>query len=85
MTTKTAKAAAITMYVQTEDMDVAVKLYDALAKSTTPVNKVLGKFKLQRWGAFDDMDDGTYWEHCIEMSAHLIDKAIEHFAKNGEA
>ena len=81
MTSKAAKAASIMMYVQTEDMDLAVKVYDALAKSTTPVDKVLGKFKLQRYGAFEDMDDGTYWEHCMEMSAYLVDKAIDHFNK----
>ena len=80
-TTKAAKAASIMMYVQTEDMEVAVKIYDALAKSTTPIDKILKKFEVQRYGAFEDMDDGEYWEYCIEMSAYLVDKAIEHFSK----
>lgn len=84
MTSKAAKAASIMMYVHTEDMDLAVKVYEALARSTTPVDKVLGKFKLQRYGVFEDMDDGAYWEYFIEMSAHLIDEAIEHFAKKGK-
>lgn len=81
MTSKAAKAASIMMYVHTEDMDLAVKVYDALAKSTTPIDKVLSKFNVQRYGAFEDMDDGTYWEHCVEMSAYLVDKAIKHYAK----
>jgi len=75
---KAAKAAAITMHMFTEDMDLAVKVFDALAKSTGPIDKWLDKFGLQRYGAYEDMDGAEYWE-CIEMLAHEIDKAVAYF------
>lgn len=74
-----AKASAVRVFCcNVDDYDIAVEIYDALGQSHEPVDEVLSKFGAVRWGMFDDWDEATWWEQ-LEMVAHDIDDATDHF------
>lgn len=80
MTSNAAKAAAIMQHVcGIEDMDKAAELYDEIGGNSDPIDKILEAHGLQRWAKFAYMDDGEFWEYCIEANADIIDAAIKHF------
>lgn len=74
-----AKAAAVRMFCSNvEDYDVAVEIFDALGVSDGSIEEVLEKFGAIRWAMFEDWDDALWWEQ-LELLAHDIDSAFDHF------
>ena len=74
-----AKAAAVRMFCsRVGDYDLAVEIFDALGQSHEPVQEVLDKFGVDRWVAMEMLDDTTWWE-SLEITAHDIDAAWDHF------
>ena len=81
-TSKAAKACAILQTVaMVKDHDHALKIYDALGRSFSAIDKVLKRHETVRWRAYNDMDDDEYWE-IIENFALAIDAAREHFGED---
>ncbi len=74
-----AKAAAVRQYCShVGDYDLAVEVFDALGQSHGPVQEVLDKFGVERWGMFDDWEPEMWWEQ-LELLALDIDAAWDHF------
>lgn len=74
-----AKAAAVRMFCSNiGDYDIAVEIFDALGESHGSVEEVLEKFGAIRWAMFEDWDDALWWEQ-LELLAHDIDSAFDHF------
>lgn len=78
-----AKAAAVMHYVSdSEDTDLtpemAVELFDELGRTFGPVNDVLDKYDMTRWGRYDSMSDEEWWEG-LELLALLIDAMFDYF------
>lgn len=74
-----AKAAAVRLFCsRVGDYDLAVEIFDALGQSHGPVQEVLDKFGVDRWRMFEDWDDAMWWEQ-LELMAHDIDGAWDHF------
>jgi hypothetical protein len=82
MTSKAAKAAAVLLHVAMEpSYEKAVRLFDALANSSGPIDDMLDGFEVSRWEAFTEWDDANFWEN-IETTAIMIDQAKKHFGMN---
>lgn len=74
-----AKAAAVRLFCsRVGDYDIAVEIFDALGQSHGPIQEVLDKFGVDRWIALEMLDDTTWWE-SLEITAHDIDGAFDHF------
>lgn len=75
-----AKAAAVLVFTSgVEDFDMAVKIYEALEEDEGPVQMTLDKFPgALRWSRVDELDDGDWWDE-VQMLAHSITAAQQHF------
>ena len=74
-----AKASAVRHFCSNVgDYEIAVEIYDALGGSHNPVEEVLEKYGAMRWAMFDDWDGPMWWEQ-LEILAHDIDDAWDHF------
>lgn len=74
-----AKAAAVRLFCsRVGDYETGVAIYDALGQSHCPIQEVLDKFGVDRWVTLQILDDTAWWE-SLEITAHDIDAAFDHF------
>lgn len=75
-----AKAAAILVFTSgVQNYDQALELYERMANSDEPLDAIICSYPdVCRWGEVDHMTEESWWEE-VEMLAHSITKAHEHF------
>lgn len=67
-----------------ESIDEAVRLYDVIASSDTPVVDILEKHHAGIWDAIDQMHENAWWEN-VEMLASSIDSTRAYFETKEKA
>lgn len=78
-----ARAAAV-MHFVSDDGDSgltperAVELFDELGQTFGPIDEVLDKYEVRRWGMLDAFDDAEWWEQ-MELLAHTIDAMFDYY------